>query len=783
MDSAFTTPEYSILSSLKSSLNSGAWFPVWISQWASGFSLWLLPANFGLLNPLHIILTKFLDFALAAHILTFIYWLAGFYAAYFLGRALNLSKAASLIIALAYTFNSYNIALGHLLCVSFLYFLLPFLFLTLLKVYRGEHKFIFWSALFIFLAWPFALTQIFLYSLVATLAFALYLDFARRKEGPVLKQWLAVKGFFCFIIPGTFLALIWLVPVYNYLQFSWRAGGLPLQLAGSGRLLLSDLIFAFTYPSFLIPRIIYGSFLYIGILPFALAIFALGYFKKDRLVRFFSIGYILILIAGLQNSPVWKLFNLIPVLNLFREPYHLLFVGNFFLAVLAGFGLDGLSENKITLNPKFLKNYIRGLKIAVISGLTAAMAAALIMRFYRTVLQNTAYNYFVEHFLQFTKNRPLEHYYALINGYFDKFSWNVSFSNPYFLTVLLSLGAVYGLFYFYRRGRLSFNSFKIIAVILAAADLLSVWHGHYRFMPRNWLDPAPAAVFLNSRDAGPFRIYIISEEYLEWERMGHDFSDPEKDMLFQRSRMLGFALNGVSGVQTEITLLSTRRYQKITGALTKSDDGREIKPEDLSTADRIKAWQSLRNRNLLSMMNVKYIVSSFNFDLPWKKIFETKPVEDENIMTYVYENTEVLPRIYFANNVSFAESDESKAFDALLAIKNFKNVTLVECENCTNSGRPNFKDSLEIIKNSPGYVTIKTQTKNPRYLVYSESNLPYWEARVDGEKTPIYMANYTYQAVLVPPGEHLVELRYPGPITQFKYSLKNLISKLKMPSF
>ena len=152
LDSAFTTPEYSILFSLKSSLNSGAWFPVWISQWTSGFSLWLLPANFGLLNPLHIILTKFLDFALAAHILTFIYWLAGFYAAYFLGRALNLSKAASLIIALAYTFNSYNIALGHLLCVSFLYLLLPFLFLTLLKVYRGERKFIFWSALSIFFA-------------------------------------------------------------------------------------------------------------------------------------------------------------------------------------------------------------------------------------------------------------------------------------------------------------------------------------------------------------------------------------------------------------------------------------------------------------------------------------------------------------------------------------------------------------------------------------------------------------------------------------------------------
>lgn len=175
------------------------------------------------------------------------------------------------------------------------------------------------------------------------------------------------------------------------------------------------------------------------------------------------------------------------------------------------------------------------------------------------------------------------------------------------------------------------------------------------------------------------------------------------------------------------------------------------------------------------MMNAKYIISSFNFGPPWKKIFETKPVEGENIMTYVYENTEVLPRVYFANNASFAEPDEAKAWEAFLAIKNFKNTTLVECENCVNPGRPNIKDSLEIVKNNPGHITIKTQTKNPRYLVYSESNVPYWEARIDGKTSPILMANYMYQAVLVPSGEHLIEFQYPGPITQFKYSLKNLI--------
>ncbi len=779
LDSSHSTSQYSIFSSQKDSLNSGAWFPLWIEQWASGFSLWLLPSSFGLLNPLHIILVKFLDFALAFNILIFIYLVAGFYSAYFLGRALNLSKAASLIVALAYAFSGYNVWWGHVIPISFVYFLLPFLFLTLLKIYRGERagKFIFWSAIFIFLAWPFALTQIFLYSLVATLVFALYLDFARRKEGPILKRWATVKGFFYFIVPGTFLALFWLIPIYNFLQLSVRAGGLALDVAGQGRLVW-DPIFAYIYPSFYIPRIIRESFLYIGILPFALAIFSLGNFKRDRIVRFFSIGYIFILTALLPNSPVWRLFNATPVINLFRVPLQLLFVGNFFLAILAGFGLDALSENNLILNARFFKNYFQGLKVVVLLYLVPFLAAAFIMKFYRIALQNTIYNYFVGHLLKFTKHRPLEHYYTLINGYFDKFSRSVSFSNPYFLTMLFSLGAVYGLFYFYRKGRITFHNFKIIAVIITAVDLLFVWQGHYKFMPRDWLNPAPAAVFLNSRDTGLFRIYVVYERYFDLEKMGYTASDSsnyEEDMIRQRSRLLGYGLNGVSGVRGEISMLDPRRYLKIIFALTEPDAAVVAKPEDLSMADDIKAWQSLRNRNLLSMMNTKYIISSLNFSLPWKKIFEIKPIENKSIMTYVYENMEVLPRIYFANSASFAEPDETKAWDTFLAIKNFKNATLIACQSCINPGLPTIKDSLKIIKSDPGHIILKTQTKNPRYLVYSESNVPYWEARIDGKASTILMANYMYQAVLIPPGEHLVEFQYPGPMTQFKYALRNII--------
>jgi uncharacterized membrane protein YfhO len=47
-------------------------------------------------------------------------------------------------------------------------------------------------------------------------------------------------------------------------------------------------------------------------------------------------------------------------------------------------------------------------------------------------------------------------------------------------------------------------------------------------------------------------------------------------------------------------------------------------------------------------------------------------------------------------------------------------------------------------------------------VVFSESNLPGWIAEVDGERAPIYTANYLFMGVLVPEGAHTLTFRYAG---------------------
>jgi len=103
-------------------------------------------------------------------------------------------------------------------------------------------------------------------------------------------------------------------------------------------------------------------------------------------------------------------------------------------------------------------------------------------------------------------------------------------------------------------------------------------------------------------------------------------------------------------------------------------------------------------------------------------------------------------------------------------------LTLIECqENCPNSGATYKLDSIKIEEFKPQEVKIKVTDTSGRWLVYSDANLPIWEAYIDNQKTPIYTANFLFKAVFVPKGEHEVIFKYPNLWGQFKYAFKSVI--------
>jgi hypothetical protein len=52
------------------------------------------------------------------------------------------------------------------------------------------------------------------------------------------------------------------------------------------------------------------------------------------------------------------------------------------------------------------------------------------------------------------------------------------------------------------------------------------------------------------------------------------------------------------------------------------------------------------------------------------------------------------------------------------------------------------------------------------FLMVSNDNYDrFWTATVDGSRVPVYRANYTYRAIRLPEGEHIVQWRYdPWPV-------------------
>ena len=72
-------------------------------------------------------------------------------------------------------------------------------------------------------------------------------------------------------------------------------------------------------------------------------------------------------------------------------------------------------------------------------------------------------------------------------------------------------------------------------------------------------------------------------------------------------------------------------------------------------------------------------------------------------------------------------------------------------------------DPVEIVTFEPGERVFRVRSATRAFLVTSETYDRGWQATIDGEPLPVLRANYAFQAVRVPSGEHEVRLFYRPP--------------------
>jgi hypothetical protein len=131
----------------------------------------------------------------------------------------------------------------------------------------------------------------------------------------------------------------------------------------------------------------------------------------------------------------------------------------------------------------------------------------------------------------------------------------------------------------------------------------------------------------------------------------------------------------------------------------------------------------------------------------------------------IYENLEVLPRLFFIPQAVIAPDDDA-ALDLMQDAAFEPSSTLVIVNNAyarrdsSATQRPpgvTRHAETEILLYSPERIVTRVTAPTDGWLLLTDAWYPGWEARVDGKPTPIERADILFRAVAVPAGERQVE--------------------------
>ncbi|HSR34828.1 MAG TPA: YfhO family protein [Anaerolineae bacterium] len=126
----------------------------------------------------------------------------------------------------------------------------------------------------------------------------------------------------------------------------------------------------------------------------------------------------------------------------------------------------------------------------------------------------------------------------------------------------------------------------------------------------------------------------------------------------------------------------------------------------------------------------------------------------------LYENLEVLPRAFVAQQVQKVASDEQAL--SILSDPNFDPTdhVLLPQETSDENKVGQGTATVEIISYEPERIQLQVNLDGPGHLVLTDTAYPGWEAEVDGNPVPLLRANLYFRAVPLEGGEHQVIVRY-----------------------
>jgi hypothetical protein len=743
----------------------------WTSGILGGFPIYL-DLSGGFFSPINFILFKILPVVTAYNLAL----LAGiallFTSTYFFAKSLNISRFSSFLTAIAFSFGYQMTPWSNNLPVVNALFLFPFLLLVLNKLYERKYLWTLWGALGIGYALISGQPQWVLMSFVGAGSYILFIISASNKNKR-LKP--ALTLLFCFLIVvavGLLVASPQLLASQKLAAFSARSNGLSFNDAQINAQKPYDWV-RFLFPEFHIKYVTASEpTLYVGLLPLIFALLAVWFFKKDKKVLFFLLLFLFGLLTAMRNSPIFWLIHKLPVFEYFRGSNRWMCLGNLGLAVLAGIGFDGLLAKKF--NEEIWARLTRFFKKAIYILFAGFGVANLIYWLFSQKIINFLLYLFDKYHYAKTSGLPLEHYHQvlrtiIINDFKSMSLLNIKFVIP----LVFFLVAYFVIREIKNQKQIISNSFAVIILVLSALNLLLLHPNYYQTVSANIVNKKPELVkIIESKEAGnrnKFRIFSVlpssSRQRLvnehEFEYTMADMAILRHDGLEVNSNMF-YGLDSIDGFNN----LMPRRNAEILGLIGsfRATTGDVLEEKSVSLTDKLAELSS--RIQLISILNIKYLITPAEMpSVPGLNLVQVVRLTKFNIPYYLYENKKVMPRIYFADNALFLkEGDETEGFVRVTDLKaNLSRNTFIECDSCrANKNYFSQNDRINILEYKDGLVRINAKTIKGRWLVFSESNLPGWEIQIDGKPVKQYCANYIFQGIYVPAGEHNIQFQYKG---------------------
>ncbi len=475
--------------------------------------------------------------------------------------------------------------------------------------------------------------------------------------------------------------------------------------------------------------------IYLGILPLFLAlvgIWGLWRDKSDRLRRwqgafflflsFFSFAFIF-------GTPLYGLLYYgLPFINQLHTPFRWVWPLALCVAVLAGFGVDWLARRPVLSNAEAGAEKRRDLFVRVLVAVAMLAGAGIFLLLFGSWLVFEQVEPLVDRLFLALALAPTA--FASGRAFYSYQFWQLLILGG----MLIATAVTLWLFMRAKRPWLP----VVVAISLIILDLFLANRGFHAVNDPALLDYKPEMVTWLEAQPGEWRLTSFT---------------PHGDKPFNANSGWLYGFHDIRGYDSIIP----KQYTDYMAA---------IEPQNGLPFNRVQPianWESL-NSPLLDVLNVKYIISSEEIDLPkLQAVWQGEGV-------YIYENLAAAPRAYTLPQSATAVTDNPLNSMQTLDPRQHVIIATSDAPTIPHSEirTPQSLTPATISEYRNIQVVVDTAVTEPAWLILNDSYFPGWKAYVrpqgspetDEQQIPITRVNGNFRGVELEPGDWTVRFRY-----------------------